>query len=98
MSGADPIARPGCMEHLIDARERACRLAGVPAGAAFARARRGLLHGRTLRGWRRDVWAEMRRAGYSYPEIAEACGVSHSTVIETLRAGEQGRTCTGSKP
>jgi len=38
----------------------------------------------SARARRARVWADMRAAGLSYPEIAAAFGVSHSTVMDTL--------------
>lgn len=83
---ADTIARPGCEPRLIEARKQAAQNVGVSDRLAFSRNKWGqFLRGGQFPAWRAAVWAEMRRAGYSYLEIAEACGCSHSSVIAALR-------------
>ena len=43
------------------------------------------------RARRTKVWAEMRAAGLSYPQIAQAFGLAHTTVLTALqRAKRQG--------
>ena len=42
------------------------------------------------RARRTKVWAEMRAAGLSYPQIGQAFGLAHTTVLTALqRAGRQ---------
>lgn len=64
---------------------KACAAHGTVASIIFARASgRGDKYRRTREfiDLRAKVWAEMRRAGLSWPEIGDATGTAHSTVIE----------------
>lgn len=46
-------------------------------------ARSSRTKGPTLVRWR--VWRELRRMGWSYPRIARAFGVDHTTVMHAVR-------------
>lgn len=57
----------------------------------------GLHRSPELKRRRMAVYVEMRAMGHSYTEIAEACGVSHSSVIALVHEHER-RTGTPVKP
>lgn len=44
--------------------------------------------GRAVAPCRAKVYARLRELGWSYPRIADTCGVSHSTVMAAVRKGQ----------
>jgi hypothetical protein len=82
----DRHARRGCPETLVLMRRECAIRAGVCEAVALNRNGFGnLLRGKLENRGRKALWEEMRKSGMSFPEIAEACGVSSGSVQEKLR-------------
>lgn len=73
------------LPHIKQGMIRACEAAGVDLAMVLDRGPNGNLFRGEAAIARRKVYKEMRRAGFSYPEIAAAFGTSHSSVITSLR-------------
>ncbi len=72
---------PGGERSWMDLAVDAARAGGVSVDDVLGRRR----HAPTVRA-RRSFWASLRAHGYSYPVIARALGVDHSTVHTALAA------------
>jgi hypothetical protein len=72
--------------HMAVSMHNACIVAGTTIEHVTAKSTLGtLLRGGDRVAKRREVFAILRRAGYSLPEIAAAFGTNHSTVMTSLK-------------